>query len=77
VKIFCIFPFAWSHRFELSNRYEHAKIQLLLINFNTRNPGKQYALSSSDVDFETFEVLGITLTKICYLKLLFLLLTEK
>ena len=72
-----MFPFAWSHRFELSNRYEDAKIQLLLIRFNTINPGKQYILSSSDVDFETFEVLGTTLTKICYIKLLFQLLTEK
>jgi len=33
-------------------------------------------LSSSDADFETFEVLGTTLTKICYVKLLFKLLTE-
>jgi len=48
-----------------------------MIKLNTRNPGKQYTLSSSDVDFETFEVLGTTLTKICYLKLLFQLLTEK
>jgi len=62
-----MFPFAWSHRFELSNRYEHTKIQLLLMRFDTRNPGKQYTLSSSDVDFETFEVLGTTLTKICYI----------
>jgi len=34
-------------------------------------------LSSSDVDFETFGVVGTTLTKICYVKLLFQLLTEK
>jgi len=33
-------------------------------------------LSSSDVDFETFGVLGTTLTKICYVKFLFELLTE-
>jgi len=33
-----------------------------MIKFNTRNPRKQYTLSSSDVDFETFEVLGTTLT---------------
>jgi len=33
-------------------------------------------LSSSDVDFETFGVLGATPTKICYIKLLFELLTE-
>jgi len=44
--------------------YEHAKVQLLLIKFNTRTPEK-YSLSSSDVDFETFGVLGTTLTKIC------------
>jgi len=41
--------------------YEHAKVQLLLIKFNTRPPGKKYTLSSSDVDFETFEALGTTL----------------
>jgi len=33
-----MFPFACSHRFDLSNRYEHAKIQLLLIKFNTKTP---------------------------------------
>jgi len=56
---------------------EHAKVQLLLIKFNTRNPGKQYSLISRDVDVETFKVLGTTPTKICYVKLLFKLLTEK
>ena len=56
--------------------YEHAKGQLLLIKFNTRTPGKIY-LSSNDVDFETFGVLGTTLIKIRYVKLLFQLLTEK
>ena len=38
--VFCIFPFACSHRFDFSNRYEHTKVQLLLIKFNTRTPGK-------------------------------------
>ena len=38
--VFCIFPFACSHRFDLSKRYEHAKVQRLLIKFNTRTPGK-------------------------------------
>ena len=33
-------------------------------------------MSFSDVDFETFRVLGTTLTKIFYVKLLFDLLTE-
>jgi len=33
--------------------------------------GYGLALSSSDVDFEIFEVLGTTVTKICYVKLLF------
>jgi len=28
--IFCIFPFACSHPFEISNRYEYAEVQLLL-----------------------------------------------
>ena len=72
-----MFPFACSHWFDLSNRYERAKVQLLLIKFNTRTPGKKYALSSSDVDFETLGVLAASLTKICYVKLLFQLLTEK
>jgi len=62
------FLFACSHRFDLSNRYEHAKVQLLLIKFNTETPGKKRTLSSSDVDFETFGVLGTTLIEICYLK---------
>jgi len=39
--VFCIFPFACSHRFDLSNRHEHAKVQLLLMKFNTRTPGKK------------------------------------
>jgi len=68
VKISRFLPFACSHRFYLSNRYEHAKIQLLLIKFNTRTLGKKYTLSSSDVDFETFGVLGTTLNEICYVK---------
>jgi len=71
-----MFPFACSHWFDLSNRYEGAKVQLLLIKFNTRTPGIKYTLSSSDVDFETFGVLGTSLTKICYVELL-QLLTEK
>jgi len=50
----------------LSNRYEHAKVQLLLIKFNTRTPGKKHTLRSSDV--ETFGVLGTTLIEICYVK---------
>jgi len=44
--------------------YEYAKVQLLLIKFNTRTLKKKYTLSSSDVDFENFGVLGTTLTKI-------------
>ena len=32
-----------------------------MIKFNTRTPGKKHTLSSSDVDFETFGVLGTTL----------------
>jgi len=47
--------------------YEHAKVQLLLIKFNTITPGKnikKYTLSSSDVDFETVGVKGTTPTKI-------------
>jgi len=35
-----MFAFACSHRFDPSNRYEHAKVQLLLIKFSTRTPGK-------------------------------------
>jgi len=31
--VFCVFAFPCSHRFDLSNRYEHAKVQLLLIKF--------------------------------------------
>jgi len=57
------FSFSAYFLLQLSNRYEHAKIQLLLIKFNTRNLAKQYTLTSSDVDFETFEVLGTTLLK--------------
>jgi len=58
--------------------YEYAKIQLLLMKFNTRTLGlKVLSLSSSDDDFKTFGVLGTTLTKICYVKVLFQLLTEK
>jgi len=38
--VFCIYLFACSHPFELSNRYGYAKVQLLLIKFNTRTPGK-------------------------------------
>jgi len=68
ISVFCIFPFACSHRFDLSNRYEHAKVQLLLIKFDTRTPGKKHTLSSSDVDFETFGVLGTALIEICYVK---------
>jgi len=39
-----------------------------LIKFNTRTPGKKHTLSSSDVDFETFGVLGTTLIEISYVK---------
>jgi len=39
-----------------------------LIKFNTRTPGKKHTLSSSDVDFETFGVLGTTLIGLCCAK---------
>jgi len=59
---------ACSHWFDLSTRYEYAEVQLLLIKFNTITPGKKHTLSSSDVDFKTFRVLGANLIELCCAK---------
>ena len=57
-----------------TSMYEHTKV-LLLTKCNTRTPGKYMPWDPGDVD--TFGVLGTTLTKVCYVKLLFQLLTGK
>ena len=53
--VFCIFPFACSLRFDLSNRYEHANVQSLLIKFNTGTPGKKTYLELQRCRFRNLQ----------------------